>query len=287
MPLKKQIWPFVKSQAIITFGLLLYALAWTSFLLPFKITGGGISGLAALLYYASGIPISIPYLILNAILIILAIRILGKVFVLKSIYGIIVLAVFLQIFQSLIQNPVVTDQFMSSIIGGILAGIGIGIVFTQGGSTGGTDIVAMMVTKHKNISPGRVILYADVLVISSSFLLFHSLEMMVYGFVTLVISSYTIDYVLSGANQSFQVFIFSRNYEEIANRIGTELNRGITLIDGQGWYSKQPTKVLMILIRKNESSLLLRIVKQEDPNAFISMGSVMGVFGRGFDKLKT
>jgi uncharacterized membrane-anchored protein YitT (DUF2179 family) len=285
--LKQNIWRLVKSQTIITFGLLLYALAWTTFLLPYKITGGGISGLAALIYYATGVPISIPYLVLNAILILLAVRILGKVFVLKSIYGIAVLAVFLQIFQSLIQKPIVADQFMSAMIGGILAGIGIGIVFTEGGSTGGTDIIAMMINKYKNISPGRLILYADVIIISSSFILFRSLEMMVYGFVTLVVSAYTIDYVLSGANQSFQVFIFSRNYEQIANRIGNELNRGVTLIDGQGWYSKQPTKVLMILVRKNESSLLLRIAKQEDPNAFISMGSVMGVYGHGFDKLKT
>jgi uncharacterized membrane-anchored protein YitT (DUF2179 family) len=287
MPIKRKIGALIKSQAIITFGLLLYALAWTTFLLPYKITGGGISGLAALLFYATGIPIGVPFLILNAILISIAFRILGKVFVLKSIYGIIVLAFFLQLFQSIIHNPIVNDQFMSSIIGGILAGIGIGIVFSEGGSTGGTDIIAMMVTKYKNISPGRVILYCDVLIISSSFLLFRSLEMMVYGFVTLVISAFTIDYVLSGANQSFQVFVFSRNYEQIANRIGTELKRGITMIDGQGWYSKQPTKVLMILIRKNESSLLLRIVKQEDPKAFISMGSVMGVFGRGFDEIKT
>jgi uncharacterized membrane-anchored protein YitT (DUF2179 family) len=286
MPLKNKIGSFIKSQAIITFGLLLYALAWASFLLPFKITGGGISGLAALIFYASGIPISIPFLILNAILLLIAYRILGKVFVLKSVYGIAVLAVFLQLFQSFIHNPIVSDQFMSSIIGGILSGIGIGLVFTQGGSSGGTDIIALMINKHRNVSPGRLILYCDVFIISSSFLLFQSLEIMVYGYVTLVISSFTIDYVLSGSSQSFQVFVFSRNYEQIANRIATELNRGITLIDGQGWYSKKPTKVLMILVRKNESSLLLRIVKQEDPNAFISMGSVMGVYGCGFEKIK-
>jgi uncharacterized membrane-anchored protein YitT (DUF2179 family) len=285
--LKQNLWPFIKSQAIITFGLLLYALAWTTFLLPFKITGGGVSGLAALIFYATGIPISIPYLILNAILIILAIRILGKVFVYKSIYGILVLAFFLQLFQSLIHHAIVKDQFMSAIIGGILSGIGIGIVFTQGGSTGGTDIIAMMINRYKNISPGRLILYVDVFIISSSIILSHSLENMVYGYVTLVVATFTIDYVLSGSSQSFQVFIFSRNYETIAFRIGNELKRGITMIDGQGWYSKQPTKVLMILIRKNESSFLLRIVKQEDPNAFISMGSVMGVYGKGFDKIKS
>jgi uncharacterized membrane-anchored protein YitT (DUF2179 family) len=287
MPLKRKIGSFIKSQAIITFGLLLYALAWTAFLLPYKIISGGISGLAALIFYASGVPIGIPFILLNAILILIAFRILGKVFVLKSIYGIAVLALFLQISQSLIHNPIVNDQFMSSLIGGILGGIGIGIVFTEGGSTGGTDIIALMINKYKNISPGRIILYCDVFIISTSFILFHSLEMMVYGFVTLVITSYTIDFVLSGSSQSFQVFVFSRNYEQIASRISTELNRGVTLIDGQGWYSKESTKVLMILVRKNESSHLLRIIKQEDPKAFISMGSVMGVYGKGFDVIKT
>jgi uncharacterized membrane-anchored protein YitT (DUF2179 family) len=286
MPLHQKLWPFIKSQAIITFGLLLYALAWTAFLLPFKIISGGISGLAALIYYASNIPIGIPFIALNAILILLAFRILGKVFVLKSIYGIGVLALFLQISQSLIHNPIVNDQFMSAMIGGILAGIGIGIVFTEGGSTGGTDIIAMMINKYKNVSPGRLILYCDVLIISSSFILFRSLEMMVYGIVSLIITTYTIDFVLSGSSQSFQIFVFSRNYEQIANRISSELNRGVTLIDGQGWYSKEPIKVLLILVRKNESSYLLRIIKQEDPQAFISMGSVMGVYGKGFDHIK-
>jgi uncharacterized membrane-anchored protein YitT (DUF2179 family) len=175
---------------------------------------------------------------------------------------------------------------MSSIIGGILSGIGIGIVFTQGGSSGGTDIIAMMINKYRNTSPGRLILYIDVFIISLSLILFHSIEMLVYGFVTLVISSFSIDFVLSGSSQSFQVFVFSRNYEQIANRIASELNRGVTLIDGQGWYSKEPTKVLMILLRKNESTHLLHIVKQEDPNAFISMGSVMGVYGKGFETIK-
>lgn len=287
MPNWLKIGNIVKTHAVITFGLILYALAWTAFLLPFKITGGGISGLAALLYYASQFPIGISFLILNVFLIALSIRILGRGFGLKTSYGVIILSLFLQLFQSFITKPVVSDQFMSAIIGGILAGIGIGIVFTQGGSTGGTDIIALMVNKYKRISPGRVILYCDVIIISSSFILFRSLEMIVYGFVTLVITTYTVDFVLSGSNQSFQVFIFSRNYENIASRIAFELNRGITLIDGQGWYSKQPTKVLMILIRKNESTHLLKIVKQEDPDAFISMGSVMGVYGKGFDHIKT
>lgn len=283
----KKIGTLVKTHVVITFGLMLYALAWSAFLIPFKITGGGISGLAALFYYATKFPIGISFLILNVILIGIAVKILGRNFGLKTSYAVIALSFFLQLFQVLITKPIVSDQFMASIIGGILAGLGIGIVFTQGGSTGGTDIIAMIVNKYKHISLGRVILYCDVIIISSSYLLFHSLEVLVYGFVTLAVTSYIIDFVLSGANQSYQIFIFSRNYENIASRIASELNRGVTLIDGEGWYSKKPTKVLMILVRKNESTYLLRIIKQEDPNAFVSMGSVMGVFGKGFDNIKT
>ena len=286
MPVKQKIGYIIRSHAIITFGLILYALAWTAFLLPFEITSGGVSGIAALIYYASHFPIGISFLALNAILILVAIRILGASFGLKTIYGVVVLAIFLQLFQTLIHKPVVSDQFMSAIIGGILAGIGIGIVFTQGGSTGGTDIIAMIINKYRNISPGRLILYCDVIIISSSYILFRSLEILVYGYVTLVITTYTIDFVLSGSNQSFQVFVFSKNYEQIADRIGNELKRGVTLLDGQGWYSKETSKVLLIMVRKNESSYLLRIIKQEDPNAFISMSSVMGVYGRGFTQIR-
>jgi uncharacterized membrane-anchored protein YitT (DUF2179 family) len=287
MPIKEKIGALIKSHIIITFGLILYSLGWTAFLLPNQITGGGISGLAALFYYATGFPIGISVLLLNVILVAISMKILGVGFGLKTIFGVVALAFFLSLFQWLIKGPVITDRFMASVIGGILGGVGIGIVFTQGGSSGGTDIIAMLINKYKNYSPGRIILYCDVLIITSSYLIFKSLEIIVYGYVTMVVSSYVIDNVLAGSRQSFQVFIFSKNHEKIALRIATELKRGVTVLDGQGWYSKQPMKVLMILVRKNESSEVLRIVKQEDDNAFISMGSVMGVYGKGFDQIKT
>ncbi|HEY4786429.1 MAG TPA: YitT family protein [Bacteroidales bacterium] len=287
MPIKERIGALIRTYAIITFGLIIYSISWTSFLLPSQITGGGISGLAALIFYATGFPIGVSVLIFNAILIAIPIRVIGFSFGLKTIFGVVVMAFFLSLFQLLIKGPVVTDRFMASVIGGILGGLGIGIVFTQGGSSGGTDIIAMFINKYKNYSPGRIILYCDVIIITSSYLIFHSLEIIVYGYVTMVVSSYVIDNVLAGSRQSFQVFIFSKEHEKIATRIASELKRGVTVLDGQGWYSKQPMKVLMILVRKNESTELLRIVKQEDPKAFISMGSVMGVYGQGFDRLKT
>lgn len=286
IPVKDKLWPLTRSFSVITFGLIVYSVSWTAFLLPNQITGGGISGLAALIYYATGFPIGVSVLIFNAILVAVSMRIIGFSFGLKTIFGVITMAFFLSLFQLLIKGPVITDRFMASVIGGILGGLGIGIVFTQGGSSGGTDIIAMIITKYKNYSPGRIILYCDVIIITSSYLIFHSLEIIVYGYVTLVVSSYVIDNVLAGSRQSFQVFIFSKEHEKIANRIACELNRGVTVLDGQGWYSKQPMKVLMILVRKNESSEVLRIVKQEDSKAFISMGSVMGVYGQGFEKIK-
>lgn len=284
--LKKKAGKIIRSHIIITFGLVMYALAWTSFLIPNQITGGGISGLAALLYFATGFPLGISVLLFNAVLIAIALKTVGFSFGLKTVFGVLVLSFFLSLFQLLIKAPVITDRFMAAVIGGILAGAGIGIVFTQGGSSGGTDIIAMTINKYRNYSPGQIIMYCDVVIIAASYLVFHSLEIMVYGYVTMFVTSYAIDFVLSGSNQSYQVFVFSRKHDIIANRINKELHRGVTMLDGQGWYSKEAIKVVMVLVRKNESTELLRIVKQEDTDAFISMGSVMGVYGQGFDRIK-
>jgi uncharacterized membrane-anchored protein YitT (DUF2179 family) len=276
----------IKPEIIITFGLFLNALGWTAFLIPAEITGGGISGVATLIYYATGFPVGISFLIINAFLVIFAIKMLGARFGIKTIYAVIILSVFLAVLQQTIKEPIISENFMSAVIGGILAGTGVGIVFTQGGSTGGTDIIAMIVNKYRNISPGRVILYLDVIIISSSYLLFHSLEKMVYGYVTMGVASYVIDMVLSGSKQSFQIFIFSREHEKIADRLGTEVRRGITIIDGKGWYSKEPVKLLMIMVRKHESNHVFRIVKEVDNQAFISVGSIMGVYGEGFENIR-
>ena len=276
----------IKPEIIITFGLFLNALGWTAFLIPAEITGGGISGVATLIFYATGLPVGISFLIINVFLVIFAIKMLGARFGIKTIYAVVVLSVFLAVLQQAITEPIIKENFMSAVIGGILAGAGVGIVFTQGGSTGGTDIIAMIVNKYKNISPGRVILYLDVLIISSSYLLFHSIEKMVYGYVTMGVASYVIDMVLSGSKQSFQIFIFSREHEKIADRLGTEVGRGVTILDGKGWYSKEPVKLLMIMVRKHESNHVFRIVKEVDNKAFISVGSIMGVYGEGFEHIR-
>ncbi|MCB2197235.1 MAG: YitT family protein [Bacteroidetes bacterium] len=275
-----------RSYSIITLGLFINALGWTAFLIPAEITGGGITGVATLIFYASKIPVWIPYLLINGVLILISIKVLGKNFGIKTIYSTAVLTLFFSVLQGIITEPIVNENFMSAVVGGIMAGVGVGIVFSQGGSTGGTDIIAMMINKYRNISPGKIILYADVIIISSSFLIFGSIEKIVYGYVTMAIGAYAIDLVLTGAKRTVQLFIFSKSYEKIAETIAKDMNRGITLIDGTGWYSKKESKIIMVLVKKQESNNLLRIIKEIDPDAFISLNSVMGVYGLGFDRIK-
>ena len=277
----------VRTHLIITFGLLLNALGWTAFLIPAKITGGGITGVSTLSYYASGFPLGTAYLRINAGLILIAIKVLGKNFGVKTIFSVVVLAFLLSVLQKFITKPIVADAFLSTVIGGILGGAGVGIVFSQGGSTGGTDIIAMIINKYRNISPGRIILYCDIIIIASSFLIFRSLEKIVYGYVAMGIMSYTIDLLFTGSKQSVQMFIFSKKYDEIAERIGKEVGRGVTIIDGQGWYTGEPTKVLLVMVKKPEASQIFRIIKEVDTDSFMSVNNVMGVYGKGFERIRT
>lgn len=277
----------VRSHIIITFGLLLNALGWTAFLIPAEITGGGITGVSTLIFYASGFPLGISYLIINSILIVFAIKILGVNFGVKTIFSVLILSILFTLLQGFITKPIVGDAFLSTVIGGILGGAGVGIVFSQGGSTGGTDIIAMIINKYKNISPGRIILYCDVFIIASSFLIFGSLEKLVYGYVAMGITSYTIDLLFTGSKQSVQMFIFSKHYNEIADRIGKEVGRGVTIIDGKGWYSGENTKILLVMVRKQEASQLFRIIKEVDRDAFMSVNNVMGVYGQGFERIRS
>ncbi len=276
----------IKDYTIITFGLLLYTIGWFLFLIPAEITGGGISGVAVVIYYATKIPVSITFLAINVILVLVAIKILGANFGIKTIYSIVMLTLFFAVFQNVLKKPLVDDTFLSAVLGGIAGGAGLGVVFSRGGSTGGTDIFAMIINKYRNISPGRVILSCDVIIIASSYFVFQSPEKLVYGYVTMWVVSYALDSFLSGANRSAQMFIFSKKYEEIADYINNEAIRGVTILDGMGWYTKADTKVVMSVVRKRETAAIFRKIKEIDPEAFISMGSVMGVYGQGFEKLK-
>lgn len=279
----------LKEHIFIAFGLLLYAGAWKAFLLPHHITGGGVTGIGALLYYATEIPVSVTYFSINAILLIVAIKTVGIKFSIRTIYGVLVLTFF---FTVLPQADVGTfvgenEDFMACVLGGLLSGAGIGIVFLYNGSSGGTDIIAKIVNKNRNITLGRILLYCDVIIISSSYFLKDgNIESIVYGLTMLAVSTIAVDMVVNGVRQSVQFFIFSKEYEQIANRINLEVHRGVTILDGTGWYSKEPVKVITVIARKNESIRIFKIVKEVDPNAFVSQSSAIGVYGEGFDIIK-
>ena len=276
----------LKSYVIITLGLFVMALGWTGFLIPNEILGGGVSGIATLIFWSTGLPVGVSVLAINAVLIIFAFRLLGGGFGVKTIYSIGMLSLFFAVLQYYIREPFVTDKFMASVVGAVMAGSSMGLIFTQGGSTGGTDIIAMIVNKYRNISPGKIILFLDVFIISSSFFIFRTIDTLVYGFVVMSVVSYVIDLIITGNKQSVQMFIFSKKANSIADRIGNETGRGVTFIKGVGWYTKSENDILMIIVKRMEYQMVFRIVKEEDPEAFVSISTVMGVYGQGFDAIR-
>ena len=284
----KSIYPTVKELIMITFGLLLISCGWKFFFLPNQITLGGATGISAMVQYATNgkIPLFVTYLAINILLLILAIKRLGWAFSIKTIFGVVVLTIAFAVIPA--QKLVETELFMAVILGGLLNGAGIGIIFLNNGSSGGTDIIAKLVTQHRNITIGRVMLYCDVCIISSSFFLpTGNLEKVVYGLVAMTVSTLTVDMVINGVRQSVQFFIFTKEFEKIADAITAELGRGATIIDGMGWYSKEHIKILTVLVRRNESTRIFRIVKDIDPEAFVSQMSAIGVYGKGFDVMKS
>ena len=301
---KSSFWNLVKEYALLTVGVMSYALGWSIFLLPNNLIGGGVSGFASILFYATGIPMGATYLVINIILLIVGTKILGTGFGGKTIYAIFMTAFMLSVAPSIIPSDFIHEFALSNgklictIIGGIIAGLGIGLSISQGGSTGGTDIVALLWCKFYSASPGRVILIIDVVIITSS-LLFPSytesgealmfsekLAIVVYGLIQVTVSGYAVDLYLSGSKQSVQAFIFTKKSNEMADAIAFDMKRGVSMITAKGWYTKEDRDVLMVVTRKSDLNLLLRYVKSIDPEAFLSVSSVMGVYGQGFDTIK-
>lgn len=293
-PTKAEVQRELKDYFFITLGLVSYALGWAIFLLPYQITTGGTTGISAILYYATGFPIQWSYFIINAVLMTFAIKILGPKFSIKTTYAIVALTFLLWFFQLLVNDangvpPLILGEgqdFMACLIGASMCGAGLGIVFNCNGSTGGTDIIAAIIHKYKDVTLGRMVMACDFIIISSCYFVFHDWRRVIFGFVTLFIIGFVLDYVVNSARQSVQFFIFSKEYDKIADRIIKETHRGVTVLDGTGWYSKQNVKVLVVLAYKRQSVEIFRLVKDIDPNAFISQSSVIGVYGEGFDKLK-
>ena len=294
----------IKEYALVTLGVIAYALGWTIFLLPNNLIGGGVSGFASIVYYATGLHMSITYFILNIILLVVGTKILGTGFGGKTIYAIFMTAIMLAVMPKVIPTDFIHEFALSNgklvctVLGGIIAGLSIGLSISSGGSTGGTDIVALLWCKFHASSPGRVILIIDVCIILSS-LMFPSytetgellpfaekLAVVVYGLILVTVSGYAVDLYISGSKQSVQAFIFTKKVEQMADAIAFDMKRGVTVLPAKGWYSKEDKHVLMVVTRKSDLNLLLRYVKSIDPEAFLSVSSVMGVYGQGFDTIK-
>ncbi|MBK5719429.1 YitT family protein [Dysgonomonas sp. Marseille-P4677] len=274
----------------ITIGLSLYAIGLIGFIRPGGIVTGGLAGVGLLIEYATSgkIVLQETYFAINCVLLIVALKILGLKFLVKTIYGVVVLTGLLTLVSYLVQKPIIADEpLLSGVIGGMMCGAGIGLVFSANGSTGGTDIVVAIINKYKNIAFGRGMLLCDFIIISCSYFVFQDFNKIVYGLIVMGVMTYSIDMIINGFRQSVQVLIISDKYETIANAINKELHRGCTLLDGMGWYTQKPTKVIMVLAKRTEALEMFRLIKSIDEKAFISQSTVRGVYGEGFDKIKT
>lgn len=281
------IWLSTRDYVIIVLGLLIYAFGFCAFVLPEKVVIGGLVGLGSIVYFLTGIPVAITSYGCNLALLAIAYKVVGKQFVIRTIFGATVINLFIGIMQPMFPEPLIAQQtFMNIIIGAMMCGVGIGLAFTHNGSTGGTDIIAAMVSKHSNVSIGRMMIYCDFIIISSSFLIFHQIDNVVYGLVVTFLASFMADQIINTTRQAVQFTIISSHWEKIADAINNEARRGCTVLEGMGWYSKHPVKVLLVMCRKIESVTIFRIVKSIDKDAFITQANVNGVYGQGFDMVK-
>ncbi len=283
----RQIINTAQDYVMITLGLFCYAFGFTAFILPEKIVIGSVTGLSSLIHFWLGWNVAATYYVINIILLIIAFRSVGKQFVFRTIIGASISTLFIAVLQPLFTSPIIEQQsFMNVILGAVLCGLGLGVVFTHNGSTGGTDIIAAMVAKYSTISFGRTMMYCDVLIICSSWLLFHSIDKIVYGLIFMVIYSVAADRVINNTRQSVQFQIISKKWQEIADNVISEAHRGCTILEGTGWYTKAHVKIVMVMCRKHESVNIFRIIKQTDREAIITQSNVNGVYGFGFDELK-
>ncbi len=283
--IRKAIWDYV----VITVGMLLYCMSWTSLLIPGGVASGGVTGLCTIIFFGTGIPVSYSFFAINLVLLILGFITLGKGFGIRTVYVIVASTILFQVLPRF-DFLVITfdDKLFTALIGGMVEAVGIGMVLMKGGSTGGTDIAAMIINKYWPISPGRIYLVTDLFIVASVLLVpGKTVNDMVYGYVTMVVFSFAVDWVLMGSKSSVQMLIFSDKYERIADTIMIDMNRGVTVLHAEGWYSKKEKNVLLVICRKQQYSKITEMVKQVDPKAFISISSTNSVFGEGFEEIKT
>jgi uncharacterized membrane-anchored protein YitT (DUF2179 family) len=288
MKINKKVADEVRDYIMITIAMVCYCIGWNIFLLPNNITTGGVPGISSVVYWGTGIPVQTTYFIINAALLLAALKILGLRFCLKTIYAVLLLTTLTTFARSNTGSMhLLTDQpFMASIIGAIFCGSGVGIGLSFNGSTGGTDIVAAIVHKYRDISLGRVVMMCDIVIITSSYLVFHNWEQVIYGYVVLLVTAFCIDQVVNAMHRSVQFFIISDKYKEIASRIAVFPHRGATVIEAHGFYTGHEVKMLFIMAKRRESNVIFRIINEIDPKAFVTETNVIGVYGEGFDKFK-
>ena len=287
---QRQLQQMAKDYVFIFVGICLYSVGYCAFLLPEKIVMGGVTGISTLFYYSLGWNPAIMLWVINALLLAIAFRFISKEFTIRTIVGVTLLSLTIGVMQPIFEaHPVITageDKFMHVLIAGLLGGAGLGLAFVHNGSTGGTDIVVALISKFSRMSLGRALQLTDICIISSSYFLFHSAELIVYGVCFVLVASFMIDYVVRGTHQTVQFLIISKRYEKIADAMNNSLHRGVTILHGEGWYSKTDVEVVMVLCRKYESQYVFNLVKAIDPNAMVSQTFCQGVFGEGFDKIK-
>uniref|UniRef100_UPI0040264DC1 YitT family protein n=1 Tax=Prevotella sp. TaxID=59823 RepID=UPI0040264DC1 len=279
-----------KDMFFITFGIFLYAVGYCAYTLPEKLVMGGVAGASALIYYATNIPAGTSVLALNILMLVIAMSALTKQFFWRTNVGVGILSFMISVLQPFFATfPIMTpgeDKFMHVLIAGVLCGAGLGIVFSHNGSTGGTDILTMLLNKYFRLSFGRAMQFVDCIIISSSYILFHSMETIIYGIVFTITATVTCDYIVNGTRQTVQFLIISKKHKEIADVINHRVNRGVTVVDGKGWYSQNDVKMLIVLTRKYESQDVFNLINEIDPDALVSQTFCHGVFGEGFDKIK-
>ena len=277
----------LRDYIMITIAMLSYCIGWSVFLLPNNITTGGVAGVSSVLFWATGIPVQMTYFFINAVLLVVALRVLGMKFCVKTIYAVLVLTFSVGLVTEYYHAHLLSDQpFMAAIIGSVFCGCGVGLGLSNNGSTGGTDIIAAIINKYRDVSLGRVILICDVIIISCSYFVLRDWEKVIYGYVVLYVTAFCIDQVVNAARRSVQFFIISDHYQEIGHRINREPHRGCTVIDAQGFYSGHDVKMLFVLAKKRQSDVIFRIINEVDPHAFVSQSAVIGVYGEGFDRFK-
>lgn len=283
----------IRDYVMICIGTLLYTGGVSVFMLPYGLTTGGVSGVASIIYYATGLPVYVSYGFINFCFLILAIKILGWKFCFKTIAGVVSSTLWYSIWQMILCEGINTwpmvcgDQiFMACILGPIICGIGLSICFENHGSTGGTDIIAAILNKYKDVSLGQIILLCDVLIISSCYFVFHDVERVIYGYVMMIVCAVTLDTSTRRIHQAVRFEIFSRNYSRIADEINEE-GFGTTVLDGFGWYTKTERKVLVCICSKRYQDIIMRAIKRVDPYAFFSVSNVTNVYGEGFGVAKT